>query len=59
MKSSNPKELFSLAKQLHGSVPNLSQGEEVSEQSSQGIIRYTIMKLTPYLQLKWGVTSKF
>ena len=54
MKSANPKERVTFAQQLHDSVSKLSHGEEVSELSSQGNVRFLMMKLTPLLQLKWG-----
>ena len=54
MKLANPKELITFALQLHDSVSKLAHGEEVSELSSQGNIRFMIMKLTPHLQVKWG-----
>ena len=50
MKSSSPKELITFAQQLHDSVSKLAHGEEVSELSSQGNIRFIMMKLT----VKWG-----
>ena len=53
MKSANPKELITFAQQLHDSVSKLAH-EEVSELSSQGNIRFMMMKLTPHLQVKWG-----
>ena len=54
MKSANPKELITFAQQLHDSVSKLAQGEKVSKLSSQGNIRFMMMKLTPHLQIKWG-----
>ena len=54
MKSANSKELVTFAQQLHDSVSKLAHGEEVSELSSQGNIRFMMMKLTPQLQIKWG-----
>ena len=54
MKSANPKELITFAQQLHDSVSKLAHGIEVSELSSQGNIRFMMMKLTPHLQIKWG-----
>ena len=47
------KKLVTFAQQLHDSVSKLTHGKEVSELSSQGNIRFMIMKLTPHLQLKW------
>ena len=57
MKSANPKEILNFAQQLHDSVSKLTHGEEVSELSSQGNIRFMMMKLTPHLQVKPELTE--